>query len=1043
MILAKSTEKSVDIDFEIDRIIKSNQLERLLIIVPTNRKSRYLKKEIISLVPSKAVSTINIETFGTFSTKLFSRDRKEELKVLSDSAAAVLLRQSFQESKPKYFSGYSNEIPAGTLERIRNVILEYKRQGITPEILKSESKKLDSPERRKAEDIAGIYNLYQKKLNQLNLKEIGDVYAELVKLTPIEFNDSFRELYPSVDLVIINGFDEFTSPEIDIIDLTSFVSNSKLFLTFDYYDYNPLIFSHLDKCYSRLSQKGFREVQELSQAGFNEFISAVRKDLFLKRKEKQTSFAEKLISITARNRETEVALVAKEIKNLITEENVEPHKICIVFNLIQKYSPIIRDLFHLYGLPYNLTDRFSLSNSSPVVALINFLEIQENDYYYKSIFRALSNSYLDSGKVDLSSLLKASADLKVLSGYERWITTLQDALTRKTGDEADFNERFSYIKETYNKALVSLKELHSYLKYFQEKLTVKEFRDRFMDLIFKLGVGVNVLNDNSELVEKNIKAIDTFIKTVNEILDLLEEEYTSQTKFSLKFFLNQIRTAVASARYNIKEKPGYGVQVTTLNEIRGLEFDYLFICGLCDGDLPTRYTPEVFLSGSFFKHEQNHQVEERYHFYQSLCSWKKKLYLTHPLSEETRELVQSFFLTEFKNLFEVTGKDETNYLNKIYSEDELLRAVGFIGVDSFKEKYDEKQIPVNLENIRQSISISNLRTKDPFAASAYTGDIYKSLLENDKDWLDSLKNNRYSTSQLETYAKCPYKYFAERILNLEQIAEPVEEVEALEMGSILHNILYDFYARLKNKNIILFNCSQDELKYAGDLLFSIAEKKVEDANFKSPLSFYDREKILGINNNRRSSILYEFLKAEREQKDGFVPAFLEVGFGFPDNYEIPESVRNIKVKDIAVRGKIDRIDINNEEMAFKVIDYKLGGRKPTDEDLRTGISLQLPLYMFAAKELIKAQLKKDFEPEGADIYSLRYREKYFGRLPVKSLSSDKSSAEILIESCLDSIAEYVQSISTGKFHLTQLKDRENKVCRFCSFRAICRIEETG
>ena len=482
MILTKSTEKSVDIDFEIDRIIKSNQLERLLIIVPTNRKSRYLKKEIISLVPPKAVSAINLETLGTFSTKLFSMDRKAGLKVLSDSAAAVLLRQSFQESKPKYFSNYSGEIPAGTLERIRNVISEYKRQGITPEVLKVESKKLVSLEKRKAEDISGIYNLYQKKLNQLNLKEIGDVYSALVNLTPIEFNDRFRKLYPSVDLVIINGFDEFTAPEIEIIDLTSFVSNCRLFLTFDYYNYNPLIFSHLDKCYSRLSKKGFKEIQELSQAGFNEFISTVRKDLFLRRKEKRTSFTGKLISITARNREKEIALVAKEIKNLIIEEKVELHKICIVFNLIQKYSPIVRDLFPLYGLPYNLTDRFSLSNSPPVVALINFLEIQENDYYYKSIFRALSNSFLNMDKVDLSSLLKASADLKILYGYERWITTLQDVISHETEDETDLSERFRQRNETYNKALVSLKELYSHLRFFQGKLTVKEFRSGFMDL---------------------------------------------------------------------------------------------------------------------------------------------------------------------------------------------------------------------------------------------------------------------------------------------------------------------------------------------------------------------------------------------------------------------------------------------------------------------------------------------------------------------------------------------------------------------------------
>ena len=1042
MILTKSTEKSIDIDFEIDRIIRSAQLERLLIIVPTNRKSRSLKKEIISLVPSKAVSEINLETLGTFSTKLFSRDKKTGLKVLSDAAAAVLLRQSFQENKPKYFSNYSGEIPSGTLKRIKNVISEYKRQGITPENLKAESKNLVSLEKRKAEDISGIYNLYQRKLDQLGLKEIGDVYSDLITLTPIEFNERFRELYPSVDLIIINGFDEFTAPEIEIIDSTSFVSNCRLFLTFDYYDYNPLIFSHLDKCYSRLTKKGFKEVEELSQAGFNDFILTIRKDLFLKKRGKQTSFKEKLITITAKNRETEVALITKEIKNLITEEKVEPHKICVAFNLIQKYSPIIRDLFPLYGVPYNLTDRFALSNSPPVVALINFLEIQENDYYYKSIFRALSNSFLGVGNIDLSSLLKASADLKVLSGYERWINTLQDVLYNKREDE-DSDERFQLSRETYNKALVSIKELYSHLKFFQGKLTVKGFRNRFMDLIFKLGVSVNVLNDNSELVEKNVKALDTFIETVIEILDLLEDEYSKETKFSLKFFLNQIRTAVASARYNIKEKPGYGIQVTTLNEIRGLEFDYLFICGLCDGDLPTRYMPEVFLSGSFSRQEQNHQVEERYHFYQSLCSWRKKLYLTNPLSEEIRELVQSNFLTEFKNLFEVTEKKEADYLNKIYSKDELLRAAGFIGVDSIKEKYGEKEIPVNLENLQQSISINDLRTKDPFAASAFTGDIYESLNENEKDWLFNLKNNRYSTSQLETYAKCPYKYFAERILHLEQLDEPVEEIEALEMGSILHSLLYEFFTQLKNKNIVLFNCSQDEFKYTEDLLFSIAEKKVEEANFKSPLSFYEREKILGINNNRKSSILYEMLSAERDKKDGFVPSFLETGFGFPDNYEIPESVRNLKAKEISIRGKVDRIDINNEEKTFRVIDYKLGGRKPTDEDLRTGISLQLPLYMFAAKELIKTQLKKDFEPEGADIYSLRYREKYFGRLPVKSLSSDKSLTEDLIKTCLDSISGYVESISNGKFHLTQLKDRENKVCRFCSFRAICRIEETS
>ena len=251
----------------------------------------------------------------------------------------------------------------------------------------------------------------------------------------------------------------------------------------------------------------------------------------------------------------------------------------------------------------------------------------------KIFFRALSSGYININGVDLSSLLRASKELKILSGYGRWTSALNDALSHKI-EEDSFN-RFANKKESFTKALNSLKVLNEYLKYFNRKMTIKEFVENFLNLLFKLNIPSNLVNEgNSEnflpfgLVEKNIKAVNNFIEIINEVFTLLEKEFGKTQKFNLKFFLNQIRTAVMSARYNIKEKPGYGIQVTTLNEIRGLEFDYLFICGMCDGDLPTRYLPEIFLSGSYARLEENHQTEERYHFYQSLCSWKKGLYFS-------------------------------------------------------------------------------------------------------------------------------------------------------------------------------------------------------------------------------------------------------------------------------------------------------------------------------------------------------------------------------------------------------------------------------
>ena len=123
-----------------------------------------------------------------------------------------------------------------------------------------------------------------------------------------------------------------------------------------------------------------------------------------------------------------------------------------------------------------------------------------------------------------------------------------------------------------------------------------------------------------------------------------------------------------------------------------------------------------------------------------------------------------------------------------------------------------------------------------------------------------------------------------------------------------------------------------------------------------------------------------------------------------------------------------------------MVDYKLSGSRPTANDLYDPVSLQLPLYLFAAKELIKAQLNKDYKSSGADIYSLKYRTGEFGKKVITALSG--SSAEDIIEKCISEIEKYVTSISEGRFHLTQLKDRE-KVCRYCSFRSVCRIEENN
>ena len=1050
MILTKCKIKEINLDLLIDSKIKSGRLNELLFIVPTNRKIRHLKRELISASPNKIAAGINIETIGSFAVKLLAGIEGAN-SLVSEESAIILLKQSFQETELKYFSSYNGEIPFGTLERVKNVISEYKRHGITPQKLREESLNLSGVEKIKAEDIANIYELYQQKFIELGVREIGDVYSDLIDLNRNNYSERFRNKFPDVSLIVINGFDEFTSPEIEIINSTAELENLELYLYFDYYKYNPAIFSHLNKCYSKLEEKGFNVIKDISPADETNFLANVRQSLFsVKKKEKTNRFKSQITEITAFNPEDEIALIAKEIKRIIIEKKVEPNRICVAFNLIKPYSPVVRDQFNVYGIPFNLTDRLSLNTSPPVISIINLLEIIENDFYYKNIFRALNNNISGIAEIDLNNLLKASIELKVIAGLKNWKERLNDAaLENQFGDES-YNEMKRY-DVNYQKALDDIVTIHSLLIPFEKKMSMNEFYQNLRELIHKLRIHINILNGVEDPVEQDVKALSTFINSTKELISLLEAEYGTDKKFPLKFYLNELRTIASFSRYNIKEKPGYGVLVTTLNEIRGLQFDYMFIAGLTDGNFPTRYTPEIFFSGSFAREEIRHQTEERYHFYQALCSWRKGLYLTHPQTDERKELVESNFLVELKKTFTISSKTESDFADTIYSKYDLLKYIG----ENIRSKEKNLELPedetIDLESIKKSVEVNDIRIKEPFSDSPFTGIITHSISDILKTKLREYKDKQYSITQLESYAKCPYQYFADRVLHLNTLEEPTEELEAFELGSLLHGILYEFYKTLKEKNVMLQGANNKDFASAEKLLFAIAEEKIEKLKLNSSLTFYEKEKILGIGGDKHNSILYKFLQKERDSTSGFVPEYFEFAFGNVDKLSSDESFsEKFEVSGIKVRGKIDRVDINDEDSTIKIVDYKLSGKRPTQNELLSGLSLQLPLYLYAAKELINAQLNKDYEPYGSEIYSLKFNEKDFGPKLIKTgrtQSNEKEKmipmAEEMINICIKSIKKYVEEISSGKFNLSQLEDRENKICRFCNFRSICRIQEVN
>ena len=1000
-------------ELDLDSLITKNLNEdpgKILVIVPTRRKQRNYKKQVITDRCNKDAARINIETFESLVTRML-QSGSYSYNIPSDAAALVLLRQCISYKELSYFNAYKPDIPFGTLEKILKVIKEYKRHGIKPEDLRKDLSGAPVSEKNKIEDIALIFEKYQHKLLSLNYRETGDLYADFKSANDSSLNTGFFHLFENVSLIVISGFDEFTTLEIDVINRLSSIVDNNLYISLDVHE-NRNIFAHLDACTQCFEANGYNRITDTSNPPKKEFIDIIKNNFFTTRNfTPSKKFKDRITVIEASSRIRETESIAKEIKSLITEKGIEPHNICVVFNVIDNYSNIVKDVFSQGNIPFNLTDRPYLSTSSIVISIINFLDILRNNYYYKSIQKALYGSFLKPKNFNLFNLVQCAAEAGIISGFTNWEAKLKDYIN--DGEEG--------ASDSFKKALKDIKELKKHLAPFENEYTIDEFKDKLTELIFSFGVPKKILSLEKELVEESSVALTAFFETVNETLDLLILENGKDSIFKIDFYLKALTTALNGTRYNVKEKSNYGVLITTPNEIRDLQFDYLFIAGMCDNDLPTKYSNEVFYYREYADSKfRNHQIQERFHFYQTLRAWNNHLYLTYPLSDSSI-LTVSNFITEFLSMFEVVHLSDACFRNTIISETDLFKNIGNLSPEVVQSKSE-----FSAENYTlKSDIIANRQA----SAGEYSGILSGALPEELKEKLTQIKNKEFSITSIEQYAKCPFLYFVDNILRIKVKAEPEDESDKMEFGNLIHKILYLYFQKLDKMGIKLGGLTGKEYTRAYSILFETAESVLNDDNLV--LSFFQKEKILGINGDRKNSILHKFFEVENETDDGFVPSFLEASFGWLKEEKNEYSISSpLYAGDIKLRGKVDRIDINKGTNQFTVIDYKSGKIGGELKKAQSGEYFQLPVYIRAAEKIIKEKLDADYQYAEAILFSLKFVEGKFKKEKIEFTGED------LIQS-FEFITEHIRNISEGIFNIAP-PEKQKSTCEYCKHESICR-----
>ncbi|HEV8188404.1 MAG TPA: PD-(D/E)XK nuclease family protein, partial [Pyrinomonadaceae bacterium] len=551
----------------------------------------------------------------------------------------------------------------------------------------------------------------------------------------------------------------------------------------------------------------------------------------------------------------------------------------------------------------------------------------------------------------------------------------------------------------------------------------------------------------------------------------------------LPTFLQEVRRSLTSQSQIFGAPDRNGLRVLEATDVRGMRIRAVFIAGLTEGGFPLSASRDWI-----YPHEErdrlreygltledispNTLLKEEHYFYQVACRATERLYLTRPLMlGDDSETVASYYIDELRRAIaplrletEIVRRDyEGKYLDDASTTGEMK-----VGLVRQQERHLHRGAKGSLLPHSRITRLLTLARNDGFLSEAalrrieiereragplfsrYDGEI------TDPDLLRLLKlkfgsDFIHSASGLSLYGNCPYRFFVQRVLGLEPRGEAALDLQAIDAGKLLHDILRRFFERHRREALHKSDRRklQKELATIADKVFDEHERVVPPLN--KQIWKIDREirKIL-----LDQVLLYELEIQEAAEAEQVLPAYFEVAFGGmrsaakdPDSREEPlELTRETFVGEetIKISGQIDRVDVARDNTLI-AYDYKLSTGSSRG-DIISGRSLQLPIYLEALEKLILP----DQPIAGGGYYIIRgaqdrrnkglYRASQLDYLHLRAKNSvftDEDWQRIRTQ-VIARIWEFLEGMRAGRF-IVDPSERQ-KTCRFCDYGAVCRYD---
>ncbi len=567
-----------------------------------------------------------------------------------------------------------------------------------------------------------------------------------------------------------------------------------------------------------------------------------------------------------------------------------------------------------------------------------------------------------------------------------------------------------------------------------------EFQE-YVDKLLKKGEVVqHILNpmlaENSGIVEGEVEAYRLFKRIVKELCSVLRAE--SEKLYPLSEYIDKLLRIARHTNYrNRTATKGESVKIVPLGELRSMEFDTVFLGDFVESRFPENYRPDPLLPEVPYRDEEELLRDNRFLFYRVLKSFRERLYLLAPRREREAELIPSPFLGQLKAIADVETIEVAN--PEQGSVPGFLRTYGnHIWTTSTPS---DRAFPDNLAGMRplidHVIAVEKSR-EETHECLAYEGVLTAgNLSDGSQNRLKRLHNKPYSVTELETYAKCPFQYFVNNVLRFRVEEEETEdELSNRGRGSLLHEVLFEFYNnRRENPRV---GQGFEEARQQLDEILDAKSEEHRNQRTENPI---------GANNifwetdvEKLRVALRKWLEAERAYDLPVTPHYFEVSFGQDQEMRDPKlsCLTPIPIGKVRMKGKVDRIDIGNG--AFNVIDYKTGSSTVRMPEILSGRSLQLPIYLQIAKQLLDNNGITDLEAASGLYHKIRLDQcavelgigteflngeafKNYNGTDWRSVSS--RSGQLLDDEIFEDrlvrvsgyVQQYVDSISKGNFPL--------------------------